>query len=146
MITLVIPAYNEETVLPSLFERLKNSLKDINDSFEVILIDDGSSDNTWNIIAEYNREYPYIKGIRLSRNFGHQAALSAGLKYVTGDAAIVMDADLQDPPEILKAFIDKWKEGYEVVYAVRKKRKESVFKKKNSVISFFTGSCRNSRT
>ena len=129
MITLVIPAYNEESVLPSLFGRLKESLKNIDDSFEVILIDDGSSDNTWNIIADYNSKYPYIKGIRLSRNFGHQSALSAGLRYVTGDAAIVMDADLQDPPEILKAFIDKWKDGYEVVYAIRKKRKESVFKK-----------------
>jgi len=129
MITLVIPAYNEQSVLPSLFGRLKDSLKDIDDSFEVILIDDGSTDNTWDIIADYNNKYPYIKGIRLSRNFGHQAALSAGLKYVTGDAAIVMDADLQDPPEILKAFINKWKEGYEVVYAIRQKRKESVFKK-----------------
>lgn len=129
MISLVIPAYNEEMVLPSLFNRLKKCLKNIDDSFEVILIDDGSTDNTWDIIADYNNKYPYIKGIRLSRNFGHQAALSAGLRYVTGDAAVVMDADLQDPPEILKFFIEKWKEGYEVVYAVRRKRKESVFKK-----------------
>ncbi len=129
MISLVIPAYNEEKALDELINRLVKAASEWRVDYEVILIDDGSKDNTWRIITQLHKKHAFLKAVRLSRNFGHQAAVTAGLRYARGDAVIVMDADLQDPPEILKAFIDKWREGYEVVYAVRKKRKESVFKR-----------------
>ncbi|MCB1195039.1 glycosyltransferase family 2 protein [bacterium] len=129
MISIVIPAYNEESVLNTLLERLTPVAARWKQSYEIIFIDDGSADATWRLIAEANAANRAVRGIRLSRNFGHQAALTAGLKYAQGDAVIVMDADLQDPPEILNQFIAKWKEGYEVVYAVRKKRKENVLKR-----------------
>jgi len=133
MLSLVIPAYNEDKALYALIDKLNRASENWNTSFEIIFVDDGSRDNTWNIISELNLSYPNIKGVRLSRNFGHQAAVSAGLRYTKGDAVIIMDADLQDPPELLTQFIDKWKEGFDVVYAIRKKRKESFFKR----ISYF---------
>jgi len=128
-ISIVIPAYNEQVVLSNLIDRLVNVAQKWNHSYEIIFVDDGSSDATWQIISDAHMKNRSVKGIRLSRNFGHQAALSAGLQHAHGDAVIVMDADLQDPPEILDQFIAKWEEGYEVVYAIRKKRKESIFKR-----------------
>ncbi|RJP62153.1 MAG: glycosyltransferase [Candidatus Auribacter fodinae] len=129
MISIVIPAYNEEKVLPELIQRLSSAAKDWGDSYEIVFVDDGSKDRTWDIIREQHKRHPYVRGIRFSRNFGHQSAVTAGLAHAQGDAVFVMDADLQDPPEILAKFIEKWREGYEVVYAVRMKRKESIFKK-----------------
>lgn len=129
MISIVIPAYNEEKALFPLMTRLKQITAGWKGGYEVILIDDGSSDRTWELIAQVHQNNPSVKGVRLSRNFGHQAAITAGLRYAVGDAIVIMDADLQDPPELLQQFVDKWHEGYEVVYAVRKKRKESVFKR-----------------
>ncbi|RJP60590.1 MAG: glycosyltransferase [Candidatus Auribacter fodinae] len=133
LISVIIPAYNEEDVLDQLIERLIKALESWEDDNEILFVDDGSRDRTWEIIKKYNKKYKNIKGIKFSRNFGHQAAVTAGLNYVKGDAALVIDADLQDPPELLLEFINKWKEGYDVIYAVRKKRKESLFKK----ISYF---------
>ncbi len=132
-ISIVIPAYNEEDILDMLVERLLTVTGLWKESCEIIFVDDGSSDTTWQKIAQYHKKYPYIKGVKFSRNFGHQCAVTAGLQYVSGDAAIIIDADLQDPPELLRQFIDTWRQGYEVVYAVRKKRKENLFKR----VSYF---------
>jgi len=136
MISIVIPSYNEEDVLPKLLNHLLPVASGFQNPCEIIFVDDGSNDKTWQIISNAHKENPLIKGIRFSRNFGHQSAVTAGLKYAAGDAVIIMDADLQDPPEILQKFIDKWKSGYEVVYAVRKKRKESFFKRSGYFIFY----------
>lgn len=129
MISIVIPAHNEEDVLPVLFERLNTAAQSWGDDYEVIIVDDGSTDATPLWLDRFHAEDDRWKYLRFSRNFGHQAAVSAGIHYSTGDAVIVMDADLQDPPEVLDQFLDKWREGYQVVYAVRTKRKEHFFKR-----------------
>lgn len=128
-ISLVIPCYNEQEVLPQLFQRITKSAEAWNKDWEAICIDDGSKDNTWQLLYEKSQKDPRWKAISFSRNFGHQTAVSCGIEYATGDAVIVMDADLQDPPEELSRYIEKWEEGYEVVYAIREKRKENFFKR-----------------
>jgi dolichol-phosphate mannosyltransferase len=128
-VSLVVPCYNEEGVLLELFRRLDSSLGMWKDTWEVILVDDGSRDRTWEILTAKARADARYKVLSFARNFGHQTAVSAGIYHASGDAVLVMDADLQDPPEELHRFIEKWREGYEVVYAVRQKRKEGVFKK-----------------
>lgn len=122
---MVIPCYNEEEVLPKLFERLSNAAESWKKDWEVICVDDGSKDKTWEILQSKSSTDPRWKAIAFSRNFGHQTAISCGLENAQGDAVIVLDADLQDPPEELHRYISKWEEGYDVVYAVRQKRKES---------------------
>jgi len=129
LVSVVLPCYNEEEVLERLYRRLSEAAVDLEEDMEVVLIDNGSTDATWEKMGEIHQRDPRWKMVRFSRNFGHQTAVSAGLRYATGDAVIVMDADLQDPPEELHRFISKWKEGYEVVYAVRKQRKENVLKR-----------------
>jgi polyisoprenyl-phosphate glycosyltransferase len=128
-ISIVIPCYNEEAVLPLLFERLTKSAKGWNLDWEVIVIDDGSSDASWSLLTKQSKKEKNWHALSFSRNFGHQVAISCGIHYSTGDAVIVMDADLQDPPEGLHRYIKKWQEGYDVVYAIRKKRKENIFKR-----------------
>jgi dolichol-phosphate mannosyltransferase len=129
-LSIIIPCFNEEAVLNLLFKRLENVIMEVNlDDYEVIFINDGSQDNTAKIIKEIIRKDNHFKALHFSRNFGHQAALQAGLKYCQGEAAFLLDADLQDPPELLGKFIKKYQEGYEVVYGVRKYRKENIFKK-----------------
>lgn len=128
-LSVVIPCYNEEAVLPLLEKRLTQALNSLGLSWEVILVDDGSSDRTCDCLMRLNAADPRYKVISFSRNFGHQAAVAAGLHYANGNAVAVMDADLQDPPEILAQCIAKWREGYEVIYAVRRKRKEGLFKR-----------------
>lgn len=128
-LSLVIPCYNESKVLPLLQERLLQSLPKVGAQWEVILVDDGSHDETYKQLAAMHEFDARFKVISFSRNFGHQTAVFAGLAHATGDFVAVMDADLQDPPEFLLTCIDKLKEGYDVVYAVRRKRKENIFKK-----------------
>jgi dolichol-phosphate mannosyltransferase len=128
-ITVVIPCFNEEDVLPGLFERLTRAAGAWGVDWEVLLVDDGSRDRTWEMLSAQSRKDPRFQAIRFSRNFGHQPAVSAGLDCARGDAVAVMDADLEDPPEVLKEFIAKWREGYQVVYAIRTKRKEGFFKR-----------------
>src|SRR5712692_7121365 len=124
MISVVIPIFNEIEVLPELHRRLTATLTATNINYEIIYVDDGSSDESLPyLISLYNGDRDHIRVISFSRNFGHQTAISAGLHYSTGDAVIVMDGDLQDPPEVLPRFIEMWKEGYEVVYGVRTQRK-----------------------
>ena len=114
-ISIVIPAYNEEECIDALIERVRSIMEPLNYNFELIIVDDGSRDRTFAIIKERAKDMPFLKGIRLSRNMGHQAALDCGLKHASGDAVISMDADLQHPPEIVPEMIKKWEEGYEIV-------------------------------
>ncbi|MEM1136847.1 MAG: glycosyltransferase family 2 protein [Bacteroidota bacterium] len=129
MISVVIPLYNEEEVIPKLHERLISAAPSWNSEYEIILVDDGSTDTSITLLKEITTHNPNFKIVQLSRNFGHQAAISAGIKIAKGDAVIVMDGDLQDPPEELSKFLNKWREGYDVVYAIRTRRKEGIFKK-----------------
>jgi len=129
-ISIVVPCYNESEVLQAFNERLSKVLIELQDYIhEVIYVDDGSSDNTYRILEGFKRESDCINIISFSRNFGHQIAITAGIETSTGDAVIIIDADLQDPPELIKEMISIWLEGVDVVYAVRNSRNgESKFK------------------
>jgi dolichol-phosphate mannosyltransferase len=129
LISIVIPCFNEEEVLEVLRERLTKACDLWSYEWEVIAVDDGSRDATWSMLSRFQTEDPRWKGLSFSRNFGHQAAVSAGLFHATGDAVFIIDADLQDPPEELHRFIAKWEEGYDVIYGVRQKRKENFVKR-----------------
>lgn len=128
-LSVVIPCYNEEAVLPMLFARLSAAAGQWGLEYEVILIDDGSTDGTWEQMQRIHQSDPRWKMLSLSRNFGHQIALWTGLCASTGRIVAVLDGDLQDPPEILPEFFKKWEEGYDVIYGVRKQRKESPLKR-----------------
>jgi dolichol-phosphate mannosyltransferase len=130
VISVVIPLYNEEETLPNLSKRLKAMLDSTDIPIEVILVNDGSRDDTEVMLREIGMSDERFQIVLLSRNFGHQLAVSAGLSFVNGSEAVfILDGDLQDPPELLFDFYKKLKEGYDVVYGVRKKRKEGVFKR-----------------
>ena len=130
-ISVVIPMYCEEEVVDICYKRVVNNLNKLSDkyNYEIIFINDGSKDSTLEILKKIASNDDNVKIISFSRNFGHQAAVTAGIRNVTGDAVIIMDADLQDPPELFEGMIEKWEEGYEVVYGKRKTRAgESIFK------------------
>jgi dolichol-phosphate mannosyltransferase len=129
MLTIVVPIYNEEENLHNLYARLIGASPTWKEDFEIMLVNDGSKDKSLEIMKSFALADPRVRIINFSRNFGHQAAISAGIKHAQGDAVIIMDGDLQDPPEELHRFLDKWREGYDVVYAVRTKRKEGFFKR-----------------
>ena len=136
-ISVIIPVFNEEGSISELLNRLQTVLKQLKFSSEIILVDDGSTDGTLPILQEFANRINEIKLIIFSRNFGNQAAVSAGLNYSTGDCAIIIDADLQDPPELLPELIAKWQEGFEVVFAQRIARKgESLFKRMTASIFY----------
>jgi len=128
VVSVVVPAFNESDNLRSLWERLKPVLNEL-DPGELVVVDDGSGDETWKVIVELAAEDRRVRGVRLSRNFGHQAALSAGMAAARGDAVCLMDADLQDPPELLHRLVEEWRNGNQVVYAVRQTRKEALLKR-----------------
>lgn len=129
-ISIVIPMYYEEQVAEECYKRVTGVIKEIKEyDYEIIFINDGSKDKTLEILENISKEDRKVKIISFSRNFGHQAAVTAGLKYVTGDTVVIMDADLQDPPELIPDMLKKWEEGYEVIYGKRKTRDgESAFK------------------
>lgn len=129
MYSIIIPIYNEEKILPELHARLSAALAPLDELFEVILIDDGSRDNSCELMKQIHQKDPRYKIIALSRNFGHQVAITAGLDVAEGDAVILMDGDLQDPPELLPKMIGKWREGYQVVYTVKTSRRENPLKR-----------------
>lgn len=129
MVSIVIPAYNEEDGIAELYRRIVAAAPAWQDDFEILIVDDGSRDRTLEICERMGTADTRLKVISLSRNFGHQAAVSAGLMHAKGNIVIVMDADLQDPPEELLSFINKIHEGWDVVYAIRTKRKESLVKR-----------------
>jgi dolichol-phosphate mannosyltransferase len=128
-LSFVIPVYNEQDNLPILFARLSSVMEEIEPDFEIIFVDDGSRDGSLVLLQDLARKDSRVCVVELARNFGHQIAISAGLDYASGDGVVIMDADLQDPPEVLPEFIAKWREGYDVVYAVRRHRKENWFKR-----------------
>lgn len=130
-LSIVIPMYYEEPVAKECYDRVKKVLDEIKEKYEseIIFVNDGSRDKTLEILEEIAKDDKNVKVISFSRNFGHQAAVTAGLKYVSGDAIVIMDADLQDPPELIPDMLKCWEEGYEVIYGKRKSREgESAFK------------------
>lgn len=129
MVSIVIPAYNEEDGITELYRRIVAAAPAWQDEFEILIVDDGSRDRTLEVCERLGIADPRFKVISLSRNFGHQAAVSAGLMHARGSIVVVMDADLQDPPEELLPFIEKIREGWDVVYAIRTKRKEGLLKR-----------------
>ena len=129
LISVVVPLFNEEENLPELYRRLTTALELDHEQFELIFVNDGSQDRTPRLLEKLHRQDERVVVVHLSRNFGHQAALSAGLDQARGRAVILMDGDLQDPPEVLGRLLATWRQGYEVVYAVRTKRKEALWKR-----------------
>ena len=127
--SVVVPIWNEEENLPELCTRLLSVLRRLEEPFEVILVDDGSRDGSLEIIRDWHAEHPEFRCISFARHFGHQTAITAGIDLARGEAVIVMDGDLQDPPETIPEFVARWREGNEVVYAVREKRKENALKR-----------------
>jgi dolichol-phosphate mannosyltransferase len=127
LLSIILPAFNEQEVLPKTYARftaMADRFAAAGFDYELIFVNDGSRDRTPELLDGYARQDRHIRAVHLTRNFGHQAAVSAGLTLARGDVVAVMDCDLQDPPEILPQFLAKWREGYQVVYAVRQKRKE----------------------
>lgn len=129
MISIIVPCFNEEIILPSFIKELQNSIKKLNYKFELILIDNNSSDSTWVIMNTFKSKFIKLKLIKFSNYFGKEAAILAGLDHCSGKAAIIMDPDLEDPPILIKSLIDKWKEGYDVVYTTRTSEQISFIKK-----------------
>jgi polyisoprenyl-phosphate glycosyltransferase len=135
--SIVIPVYNEEESFPALVRRLREVLDQLDGPAEVVLVDDGSRDGSYELMTAVNREDPRFKVLQLSRNFGHQIAITAGLDVAAGQAVIVMDADLQDPPEVILQMAARWQEGYEVVYAVRERREGETLFKRTTATMFY---------
>ncbi len=130
MISVVVPLYNEEEVIGESYARLTRVMQKTGEEYELIFINDGSRDKTAQLAAEIAEKDNRVRLICFSRNFGHQIAITAGMDYAKGDAVVIIDADLQDPPEVIPLMVEKWKEGYQVVYGKRTKRHgESIFKK-----------------
>ncbi len=134
LVTIIIPCFNEDQVIEQTYNRICSSLDKFN--LEIIFVDDGSSDNTLQILTNLSINDKRVKIIEFSRNFGHQPAVSSGLFYSNGDCVVIIDADLQDPPEIIPKMIDLWKEGYEVIYGQRKNRKENIVKRMSYYIFY----------
>ncbi len=129
-LSVVAPCFNEEGVLHELYRRVSQVLDGAGESWELVLVNDGSRDRTPEIMRELHARDPRVKVIDFARNFGHQIAVTAGMDYARGDAVVLIDADLQDPPELILEMLAKWREGYEIVYAVRTERKgETWFKR-----------------
>lgn len=128
--TIIIPVYNEEAVVHETYRRLTRVMESIGEPYELLFVNDGSQDRTAEIIEGLAESDECVKLLDFSRNFGHQIAITAGMDNARGDAIVIIDADLQDPPELIPQMIEKWQEGYDVVYAQRSKRKgETLFKK-----------------
>lgn len=130
LLSLVVPAFNEEEAMEQSFERTYRATRSIGYPFEIIYIDDGSRDRTWEIISRLAREHEEVKALRFSRNFGHQLAVTAGMDEAKGDAVIIMDADLQDPPEVIADMVKAWEQGADIAYGKRMHRKGETAAKK----------------
>ncbi|PUA36112.1 glycosyltransferase [Paenibacillus elgii] len=135
--SVIIPVYNEEAVLHETYRRLKQVMSQTSESYELLFVNDGSRDRSGAIIKEISAWDETVKLINFSRNFGHQIAITAGMDYASGEAIIVIDADLQDPPELILEMIAKWQEGNDVVYAKRLERKGETFFKKQTARLFY---------
>lgn len=129
-LSIVVPCYNEDAVLLELHRRLLAVLEQIDCSFEIIYTDDGSQDGTVRLLREFQENDARVRLVSLSRNFGHQVAVTAGLEHARGEAVVIIDADLQDPPEVIPEMIERWRDGYQVVYGLRAGRAgETTFKR-----------------
>lgn len=130
VLSVVLPVFNEEQVLPALYTRLSGVLQAMGEDYELVFVNDGSRDASLAFLKSLHAADAAIKIVNLSRNFGHQAAITCGLDHASGETVIIMDTDLQDPPEVIPRLVAKWREGYDVVYAVREKRQgENLFKR-----------------
>jgi polyisoprenyl-phosphate glycosyltransferase len=136
-LSIVIPMHNEEKALPHLFERLLPCMERVTADYEVICVDDGSTDNTYRLLKDYHAHDPRIKLVHLARNFGKEAALSAGIDHSSGNAVIPIDADLQDPPELIAEMVTQWRSGYKVVLATRRNRPGDSWLKRKSAGWFY---------
>jgi glycosyltransferase involved in cell wall biosynthesis len=135
--SIVVPVYNEEEVVGESYKRLKTVMDQVKEPYEIIFVNDGSRDRTGEILKQICEGDPSIKLIMFSRNFGHQTAITAGMDYSGGRAVVVIDADLQDPPELIPKMIDEWKKGFDVVYGKRIKRKgEGLFKRMSASLFY----------
>jgi glycosyltransferase involved in cell wall biosynthesis len=137
VLSVVIPLLNEEAVLDETYRCLKQHLDALDEEYEIIFVDDGSTDRSRAILTGIVHEDPRVRVVGLSRNFGHEMATTAGLNHARGQAAIVMDADLQDPPELIPELLARWREGYQVVYGVRQERKGETFLKRVTSFLFY---------
>ena len=136
-ISIVVPMYNEEEVAQEFYRRVSSILKTISYEYEIVIVNDGSRDNTLKIITDLVQKDEHVKVINFSRNFGHQPAITCGIENATGDAIITIDADLQDPPELIKDMIAEWEKGFDIVYAKRKTRNKDTFFKRFTAQSFY---------
>lgn len=137
VLSIVVPLLNEEAVLPTTYQSLKQHLDRLGTPYELIFVDDGSTDGSRGLLAAISLNDPTVRIIGLSRNFGHEMATTAGLQHARGQAAVVIDADLQDPPELIAEFVARWREGYHVVYGVRERREGETLLKKATSFLFY---------
>ncbi len=128
LLSVIVPCFNEELALPLLITRLEAAARDWPCEHEVVCINDGSADTTWELLQTQAKTNPQWRAFSFSRNFGHQAAIAAGLQHAKGDAVVIIDADMQDPPEAILRLVEEWRRGFEVVYGVRESRQDPVFK------------------
>jgi dolichol-phosphate mannosyltransferase len=127
-LSIVSPVYNEQGNVELFYNTLKSVVEKLDCDYEIVFVDDGSTDNSFALCFAISQKDTHVKVLRFSRNFGHQAAITAGLEYSTGDALVILDSDMQDPPRVIAELYKKWKEGYEVVNARRRSRKDSFLK------------------
>jgi dolichol-phosphate mannosyltransferase len=137
LLSVIVPMYNEELVIERMYKRLTEVLSGRDFRYEIILVNDGSRDRTIDLSREICKKDPNVKLVGFSRNFGHQIAVTAGMDRATGDMIALIDADLQDPPEVLLEMVEKWKEGYQVVYGTRARRKGESFIKLTTASLFY---------
>jgi glycosyltransferase involved in cell wall biosynthesis len=135
--SVVAPIYNELENLPQLYKRIKKVMSALSRSWELILVDDGSSDGSTELIRKLAKQDPHVRPVIFARNFGHQIAITAGWDYARGEAVVTIDGDLQDPPEAIPELAQKWREGYDVVYAVRSQREGEGWFKKVTAAAFY---------
>ena len=135
--SIVAPIYNEEGNIPELYQRVREVMDQTGEPWELVLVDDGSRDRSRELISELAQKDSRVRPVIFARNFGHQIAVTAGLDYSRGDAVVIIDADLQDPPEVILDLIEKWKEGYEVVYATRAEREGETWFKLFTAAAFY---------
>ncbi|MEJ9306939.1 glycosyltransferase family 2 protein [Priestia megaterium] len=135
--SIVVPVYNEEEVIHETYRRLTEVMRSTKEAYELLFVNDGSRDRTAEIIKEYSEQDLAVVLLDFARNFGHQIAITAGMDYARGEAVVVIDADLQDPPELILEMIEKWKQGFDVVYAKRTKRKGETYFKKQTAAMFY---------
>jgi dolichol-phosphate mannosyltransferase len=135
--SIIAPIYNELDNLPELHKRVRDVMSTLDGNWELILVDDGSTDGSTDRIRELAAQDGHVRPVIFARNFGHQVAITAGWDYARGEAVVIIDADLQDPPEVIPGMIEKWKEGYEVVYAVRAEREGETWFKKTTAAAFY---------